>query len=178
MLVRLAENCYARVFSTTLRPAAQLFQVRTQPLGWRSVQEKNPLPGSEVGPSNEFFARAWLRQTHRVAGVLTAVLVLGAVLVPGEVLMAQSQKQRDGHWIPEPEFAEHFTKATLDRGKPDAEAIARETADALAGKIEEPVMTPTRSSFLAKWRAVRGAAGYQVDVSTSNSFESYVSGYR
>ena len=127
---------------------------------------------------NEFFARVWLRQTHRVAGVLTAVLVWGAVLVPGEVLMAQSQKQRDGHSIPEPEFAEHFTKATPDRGKPDAQAIARETADALAGKIEQPVMTPTRSSFLAKWRAVRGAAGYRVDVSTSNSFESYVNGYR
>jgi hypothetical protein len=142
------------------------------------VQEKKPLLGSEVGPSNEFFARAWLRQTHRVAGVLTAALVWGAVLVPGEVLMAQSQKQRDGHSIPEPEFAEHFTRETLDREKPDAQAIARETEDALAGKIEQPVMTPTRSSFLAKWRAVRGAAGYRVDVSTSNSFESYVSGYR
>jgi hypothetical protein len=113
-----------------------------------------------------------------MAGVLTAVLVWGAVLVPGEVLMAQSQKQRDGHSIPEPEFAEHFTKATLDRGKPDTQAIARETADALAGKIEQPVMTPTRSSFLAKWRAVKGATGYRVDVSTSNSFESYVTGYR
>jgi hypothetical protein len=100
------------------------------------VQEKNPLPGSEVGLSNEFFARICLRQTHRVAGVLTAVLVWGAVLVPGKVLMAQSQKQRDDHSIPQPEFAEHFTKATLDRGKPDAQAIARETADALPGKIE------------------------------------------
>jgi len=109
---------------------------------------------------------------------LTAVLVWAAVLVPGEVLMAQSQKQRDGHSIPEPEFVEHFTRATPYRGKPDAQAIARETADALAGKIEEPVMTPTRSSFLAKWRAVRGAVGYRLDASTSNSFESYVSGYR
>ena len=106
------------------------------------------------------------------------MLVWGAVLVPGKVLMAQSQEQRDGHSIPEPEFAVHFTKATLDRGEPDAQAIARETEDALAGKIEEPVMTPTRSSFLAKWRAVRGAAGYRMDVSTSNSFDGYVSGYR
>jgi len=162
-----------------LRPAAQLFQVRTQPIGWRLVQEKKPLPGSELELSNEFFARAWLRQTHRVAGVLTAVLVVGgAMLVPGEVLMAQSQKQRDDHSIPEPEFAEHFTRAAPDRGKPDVQAIARETADALAGKIEEPVMTPTRSSFLAKWRPIKGAAGYRVDVSTSNSFENCVSGYR
>jgi hypothetical protein len=72
----------------------------------------------------------------------------------------------------------HFSKATHDTGEGDAEAIARETADALAGNIEQPVMTPTRSTFLAKWRAVKGATGYRLDVSTSPSFDSYVSRYR
>ena len=57
-------------------------------------------------------------------------------------------------------------------------AIARETADAIAGNIEQPVMTPTRSSFLAKWQPVKGATGYRLDVSTTPSFDSCVSTYR
>ena len=39
-------------------------------------------------------------------------------------------------------------------------------------------MTPTRSSFLAKWQPVKGAIGYRLDVSTSRSFDSYVANYR
>jgi hypothetical protein len=72
----------------------------------------------------------------------------------------------------------HFSRATHDTGEGDTEAIARETADALAGNIEQPVMTPTRSTFLATWRAVKGATGYRLDVSTNLSFDSYVSTYR
>jgi Alpha-galactosidase, CBM13 domain len=36
---------------------------------------------------------------------------------------------------------------------------------------------PTRSSFMATWGSVSGAKGYLLDVSTSNSFSSYVDGY-
>ena len=36
---------------------------------------------------------------------------------------------------------------------------------------------PTRSSFMATWDSVSGAKGYLLDVSTSNSFSSYVDGY-
>src|SRR6476620_10006534 len=39
-------------------------------------------------------------------------------------------------------------------------------------------MTPTRSSFLAKWQPVKGATGYRLDVSTTPSFDSCVSTYR
>ena len=35
----------------------------------------------------------------------------------------------------------------------------------------------TRSSFMATWGSVNDAMGYQLDVSTSNSFSSYVEGY-
>jgi len=35
----------------------------------------------------------------------------------------------------------------------------------------------TRSSFMASWPSVSGAIGYRLDVSTSNSFSSYVNGY-
>jgi len=37
---------------------------------------------------------------------------------------------------------------------------------------------PTRSSFMATWDSVSGAKGYFLDVSTSNSFSSYVDGYQ
>ncbi|PYJ09697.1 MAG: hypothetical protein DMF06_09035 [Verrucomicrobia bacterium] len=40
------------------------------------------------------------------------------------------------------------------------------------------VMAPTRSSFLASWEMVSGAAGYRLDVSTSAAFGDYVNGYR
>ena len=36
---------------------------------------------------------------------------------------------------------------------------------------------PTRSSFMANWQPVSGANGYLLDVSTSNTFDSYVDGY-
>jgi hypothetical protein len=36
---------------------------------------------------------------------------------------------------------------------------------------------PTRSSFMASWENITGASGYLLDVSTSDSFSSYVEGY-
>ncbi len=39
------------------------------------------------------------------------------------------------------------------------------------------VMAPTRSSFMANWENMSGATGYRLDVSTSPSFNSFVSGY-
>jgi hypothetical protein len=51
-----------------------------------------------------------------------------------------------------------------------------------ANEVTPPVetvssATPTRSSFMATWGNVSGAKGYLLDVSTSNSFSSYVDGY-
>lgn len=37
---------------------------------------------------------------------------------------------------------------------------------------------PTRGTFMANWKSVDGATGYQLDVSTSSSFTSYVKGYQ
>src|SRR4051794_18317654 len=80
--------------------------------------------------------------------------------------------------FPGPLLSFHGSAGRFDPREANAQAIARETANALAGEIEEPVMTPTRSSFLAKWHAATGAAGYRLDVSTTPSFDSYVKGYR
>jgi hypothetical protein len=43
------------------------------------------------------------------------------------------------------------------------------------GEIEKPA--PTRSTFMASWPSAKGALGYLLDVSTSDSFSSYVDGY-
>jgi hypothetical protein len=43
------------------------------------------------------------------------------------------------------------------------------------GEIEIPA--PTRSTFMANWSSVKGALGYLLDVSTNDSFSSYVDGY-
>jgi hypothetical protein len=43
------------------------------------------------------------------------------------------------------------------------------------GEIEVPA--PTRSTFIASWPSVKGALGYLLDVSTSDSFTSYIDGY-
>jgi hypothetical protein len=57
-----------------------------------------------------------------------------------------------------------------------------ETALEFPGVIETPAETefetpPTRSSFMARWDRVINASGYLLDVSTSDSFSSYVEGY-
>jgi hypothetical protein len=60
----------------------------------------------------------------------------------------------------------------------EKEALTREQApEAEESELAEPVMTPTRSSFLAKWKKVGGASGYRIDVSTSPSFDSYMADY-
>jgi Fibronectin type III domain len=46
------------------------------------------------------------------------------------------------------------------------------------GAIPPVTMASTRSSFLASWDSISGAAGYRLDVSISSSFSSYVSGYQ
>ncbi len=114
----------------------------------------------------------------RRTSLVTAVLICGGVLLPGETAFAQNQEKSTGDSTLRPQVGMHFSRATHDTGEGDSQAIARETAEALAGRIEQPVMTPTRSSFVAKWQPVRGATGYRLDVSSSPSFESYVSNYR
>ena len=49
------------------------------------------------------------------------------------------------------------------------------TEMAAQGEIEIPA--PTRSTFMASWPSVNGALGYMLDVSTNDSFSSYVDGY-
>ena len=111
---------------------------------------------------------------------MTAGVVCAAVLLTSELSAAQSAETNGdaSAAFPGPLVSFHGSTGRLDPRDANTQAIARETANALAGEIEEPVMTPTRSSFLAKWHASAGATGYRLDVSTTPSFDSYVSGYK
>ena len=71
-----------------------------------------------------------------------------------------------------PSAARHETRAALQ------EMIELPNANKVTPRIDSfSSVPPTRSSFMATWGSVSGAKGYLLDVSTSNSFSSYVDGY-
>src|SRR5881394_674435 len=87
-----------------------------------------------------------------------------AILLTCRPAIAQDLAKGDASAaLPGPLLSFHGSTGRLDPREADAQAIARETANALAGAIEEPVMTPTRSSFLATWHPAAGAMGYRLD---------------
>jgi hypothetical protein len=65
--------------------------------------------------------------------IVTALSVGITVLLLGETGTAQSQEDRAGGPILQPLVRDHSSKAMSDSGEGDTEAIARETADAVAG---------------------------------------------
>src|SRR5512132_2408257 len=73
----------------------------------------------------------------------------------------------------QPSAATHETRAGLE------EVIELRNPNEITPPIETvSAVPPTRSSFMATWDSVSGAKGYLLDVSTSNSFSSYVDGYQ
>ena len=71
----------------------------------------------------------------------------------------------------EPGAATHETRAESD------DLLQVPNLSELASDTEAISSPPTRSSFMASWDDVTGANGYLLDVSTSDSFSSYVEGY-
>ncbi len=118
------------------------------------------------------------RQVTSMTTLANTVFLCAAVLLTSDAVIAQTPQKSATQSSPQFQVGVHLSRAKPDSGEPDMGAIARETADAIAGNIEQPVMTPTRSSFLAKWQPVKGATGYRLDVSTTPSFDSCVSTYR
>jgi hypothetical protein len=119
-----------------------------------------------------------LRRVASMTALANAVFLCGAVLSMTGAAIAQLPQKSVTQSSAPFQVGVHLSKAKPDSGEPDMGAIARETEDAIAGNIEQPVMTPTRGSFLAKWQPVKGATGYRLDVSTTRSFDSCVSTYR
>ena len=118
------------------------------------------------------------RQVTSMTTLAYTVFLCAAVFLTSDAVIAQTPQKSSAQSSPQFQVGVHLSRAKPDSGEPDMGAIARETADTIAGNIEQPVMTPTRSSFLAKWQPVSGATGYRLDVSTSSSFDSCVSTYR
>ena len=118
------------------------------------------------------------RRVTSMTALANAVFLCGAVLSMSGAAIAQTPQKSATQSSAQFQVGVHLSRAKPDSGEPDMGAIARETTDAIAGNIEQPVMTPTRSSFLAKWQPVKGATGYRLDVSTTPSFDSCVSTYR
>src|SRR6516162_6927378 len=91
---------------------------------------------------------------------VTAVFLCGAVLSMSGAAIAQIQQKSVTQSSAPFQVGVHLSRAKPDSGQPDMGTIGRETEDAIAGNVEQPVMTPTRGSFLAKWQPVKGATGY------------------
>jgi FG-GAP-like repeat len=68
-------------------------------------------------------------------------------------------------------FATHETRIESQTA-PEFPSVTEMPAQ---GEIE--ILAPTRASFMASWNNASDAIGYLLDVSTNNSFSSYVKGY-
>jgi uncharacterized Zn-binding protein involved in type VI secretion len=104
------------------------------------------------------------------------LVALGAF--PDTSLLAEAAGQNQNAGMPavyKARIGEHST-----RGDPNL--LGAEASATYSQGVEEvplvAAMAPTRSSFMATWEPVSGATGYRLDVSTSSSFTSYVSGHQ
>ena len=106
---------------------------------------------------------------------LIRLIVFGGVALGLAALASASNLPEQSTISPaslQPSAATHETRAGLQ------EVIEFPNANEVTPPIETVSSAPpTRSSFMATWGSVSGAKGYFLDVSTSNSFSSYVDGY-
>src|SRR6266446_4982854 len=77
----------------------------------------------------------------------------------------------------QPSAAKHETRVGLEAGLQKLTEFRN--ANEITPRIEtvSPV-PPTRNNLMASWGSVSGAKGYLLDVSTTNSFGTYVAGYQ
>ena len=112
---------------------------------------------------------------QRLGFPLIGLIVFGGVALGLAPLASASNLAEQNITSPaslQPSAATHETRAELQG------AIEFPNANEVTPRIETlSSAPPTRSSFMATWDSVSGAKGYLLDVSTSNSFSSYVDGY-
>src|SRR6201984_475182 len=110
-----------------------------------------------------------------------ALIVAGAIIFAGGVVLGLTALANDinlseENMLPstslQPGRVAHETRAESQT------ALPFPNASEIDAGIETVSSVPaTRSSFMASWNDVTGADGYLLDVSTSDSFSSYVEGY-
>jgi hypothetical protein len=112
---------------------------------------------------------------QRLGFPLIGLIVFGGVALGLATLASASNLPEQNVLSPvssRPSAATHETRAGFQ------EAIEFPNGNEVTARIETVSSAPpTRSSFMATWRSVTRAKGYFLDVSTSNSFSSYVGGY-
>src|SRR6266540_3074379 len=121
-------------------------------------------------------------KAHLLRSTLIWLSLLAICAIPLALAQSRSQLSTKDSNSPEqnitsyallqPSAATHETRAGLEG------VIEFPSAPEVTQHIEtDSSAPPTRSSFMATWGSVSGAKGYVLDVSTSNSFSSYVDGY-
>ena len=112
---------------------------------------------------------------QRLGFPLIRLIVFGGVALGLAALVSAGNLPEQSTNSPaslQPSAATHETRAGLQ------ELIEFRNANEITPPIETlSSVPPTRSSFMATWDSVSDAKGYLLDVSTSNSFSSYVDGY-
>ena len=120
---------------------------------------------------------AWLLFSIAVPVVLHAFGVF-----PAASAFAQAVIQNQDPAVFQARAGEHSAQRGAAPAGQAIDSIDPQASDedmARSGVVLSPVvMAPTRSSFLANWNIIGEATGYRLDVSTSGSFNSYVSGYQ
>ena len=119
---------------------------------------------------------AWFRIS---VAIPVAFCAFGVLPVASAFAQAVSQTENSGVAGPfQAKAGEHTAHTDSPPSGPERDFASPETWSADGVALPPVVMAPTRSSFLANWNKVSGATDYRLDVSTSNSFNSYVNGYQ
>jgi Fibronectin type III domain len=99
-------------------------------------------------------------------------IALGLAALGGAISLSGQDHVASASAVFEPSAAAHETRAASQYVLPFP------SASELSAEMETiSSAPPTRSSFMASWKRTPGAIGYLLDVSTSDSFTSYVNGY-
>jgi elongation factor P hydroxylase len=116
---------------------------------------------------------------QRLGFPLIRLIVFGGVALGLAALASASNLPEQSTISPaslQPSAATHETRVGLQEGL--QKLMEFPNANEITPSIETiSSAPPTRSSLMATWSKVSGAKGYLLDVSTSNSFSSYVDGY-
>jgi hypothetical protein len=106
--------------------------------------------------------------------------IIGATILAGGVLLALGafniNVPGQGH-LPAAAPAFQAGVATHQTGMESQTTPGFPSATEMPAQGEIEIPAPTRSTFMASWPSVKGALGYLLDVSTSDSFAAYVDGY-